>query len=218
VLRALIFPAFFNRHPPAFFGGAVFARPFRAACAFAAGTSVSAAFVVISIPAAFFAASIPAAFLAAPKSAVPFAASESAAFLAAAVAAAPFGPVAPVKPFTPGVFGPVALFKPVAPFGPIFPETVFGVTGSGLCRPPLFAHLFFQYPQRFIKTLEKILKIIGKKNHRLPIKAALVAVFAFYNVKVKIAQAVLLNIEKIRPVLQYHPCRKKFTPQSHKKK
>jgi hypothetical protein len=67
--------------------------------------------------------------------------------------------------------------------------------------PPLFLHRPLQDPQRFVKTLEKFRKIVGKKDHRLPIKPAGVPVFTFHNIEVQVPQTVFLYIEKIGPVL-----------------
>jgi hypothetical protein len=79
----------------------------------------------------------------------------------------------------------------------------------------LFPHRLFHDPQGLIEALEKVLEVVGKEDHRLALKAAGFLVLAFHNVKVEIAQAVFLHIEKVGSVLQDYPGGKKFTPYTH---
>jgi hypothetical protein len=88
---------------------------------------------------------------------------------------------------------------------PVLTEAGWGVA---VLRTPFFTGRLFQHPQGFVKTLEKLLQILGKEDHRLPFETAFFPVFAFNNVQVNVPQPVFLHIEKIRPVLQYYLRRK----------
>jgi hypothetical protein len=100
----------------------------------------------------------------------------------------------------------VAIIAALAPVPPLT-STVAPITvraaGAGAFLLP---DGFFHDPQGVIKALEKFLKVIGKEDHRLAFKAAGVAVFAFHDVKVKVAHAVFLYVEKVGSVLQHYFC------------
>jgi hypothetical protein len=262
IVHLLVFPAFFDHYPPAFFGRAIPAM-FFSARPFTVGSVVAAFFIAASVPVADMAAwfFMPVAEPAA--TAKP--AARAAVATAVSIDSGGFRPIIPSKPAVPifpkavppaktargaagvaagstavatasGVFRPAVPFKTAAavaitvaaasgvfrpvmpftstPFSPIFPvipvsAAVVGaavICPAGPCRAPFFAHFFFKHAQRFIKAFEKFLGVVSKKYYRLPVKSPLISVFTFNNVKVKIAHAVFLDIEKIRPVLQHHLC------------
>jgi hypothetical protein len=100
------------------------------------------------------------------------------------------------------VGGAVALFyhKAFPPGGP-GRGAFSGGFGRRVHGTPLFADGLFQNPQGFVKALEKFLKVIREKDHRLPFKATGLLVFAFHDVKVKVPHAVFLHVKKVRSVL-----------------